>query len=70
MAGRQNRACYLPMRGAGQPFFYFKIGFLARSYPTGKSRGSGAAVVRQNHHIPNQENDKVRPQRPPPAKLR
>jgi len=42
MAGRQNRACYLPMRGAGQPFFYFKIGFLAWSRPPSKSRGNRA----------------------------
>ena len=37
--GRQYRPFYLPMRGAGQPFFYFKLGFLAWSRTPSKLCG-------------------------------
>ena len=58
----------------GSTLFLFQNWFFGAVIPNRQIArqwcGSGAAVVRQNHHIPNQENDKGRPQRPPPVKLR
>jgi len=48
------------------PFFISKLVFWhGHTHPANR-----AAVVRQGHYKPNQENDKGRPQRPPPVKLR